>query len=113
MYKFFFFLLSLFSPSISQIYAPMSTRTFEFQVDDICEYQKSSNDFIYVEPCEKDYSCQDATSSGYPQIGICTKTSYEQPTYFNKACNFAFHKFWNRYYILFFQNWNEFCNFLK
>ena len=87
MYKFTLILLCLFSPSFSNVYAPMSLRNFEFPVDDICQYQKTSDDFIYVEPCEKDYSCQDATSSGYPQIGICTKTSYEQPTYFNKACN--------------------------
>ena len=47
--------------------------------------KKTADDFKYVEPCEKDYACQDA-SSVFPIIGICQKTSYEQPTYFNKAC---------------------------
>ena len=88
MYKFTLILLCLFSSSFSQgVYAPMSLRNFEFPVDDICHYQKTADDFKYVEPCEKDYACQDAASSGYPKVGICQKTSYEQPTYFNKACS--------------------------
>ena len=87
MYKFTLILLCIFSLSFSQgVYAPMSLRNFEFPVDDICHYQKTSDDFIYVEPCEKDYSCQDAVNNGFQIIGICQKTSYEQPTYFNKAC---------------------------
>ena len=87
MYKFFLILLSLFSPSISQIYAPMSTRTFEFQVDDICGYQKSSNDFIYVEPCEKDYSCEPVTTSGsFPLVAICRKNILEELSYFGASC---------------------------
>ena len=86
MYKFTLILFCLFSPSFSNVYAPMSLRNFEFPVDDICHYQKTADDFIYVEPCEKDYSCQDAANNGYPLVGICQKTSYEQPTYFNKAC---------------------------
>jgi hypothetical protein len=65
----------------------MSTRTFEFQVDDICEYQKSSNDFIYVEPCEKDYSCQQVTSSSsFPSVAICRKNILEELSYFGASC---------------------------
>ena len=93
MYKFILILICLFSPSFSQVLAPMSLRNFEFPVDDICYYQKTSDDFIYVEPCEKDYKCQTVTNSAspitYPQIGICSKTSQEQPTFFGKSCSTA------------------------
>ena len=81
--------LGLFSQYLSQLYAPMSIRTFEFQVDDICSYQKSSNDFKYVEPCEKDYSCEIIFSfpyAGYPQIGVCRKNSQEELSYFGSSC---------------------------
>ena len=89
MYQFTLILLCLFSPFFSQVYAPMSIRNFEFPIDDICSYQKSSGDFIYVEPCEKDHSCQEISNSVYPHIGICSKTSLEQPTYFGQACSTA------------------------
>lgn len=88
MFEFFLIISSLFFPSFSQIYAPMSTRTFEFIVEDICSYQKSSNDFIYVEPCEKDYSCEIITytmSPTYPRIGVCTKNIQEDIS-FGSAC---------------------------
>ena len=90
MYKYFLIVLSLFSPSISEIYAPMSTRTFDFQVDDICGYQKSSDDFMYVEPCEKDYSCEMVTNLvspiSYPIIAICRKKILEELSYFGSSC---------------------------
>lgn len=90
MYKYFLIVLSLFSPSISEIYAPMSTRTFDFQVDDICKYQKSSDDFMYVEPCEKDYSCELVTHLvspiSYPIIAICRKKILEELSYFGSSC---------------------------
>ena len=78
--------LCFFSPSLSSIYAPMSTRTFDFQVDDICKYQKTSTDFIYVEPCEKDYSCESIYSSGSQQIGVCRKNVQEEISFFGSSC---------------------------
>ena len=64
------YLLCLFAPSISFTYAPMSKRTFEFDVEDICRYDDSNNIFRYVEPCEKDHKCESAMLSN-PNVGIC------------------------------------------
>lgn len=68
--------LFLLSYPISQsIFAPMSIRTFDYLVDDICVYQISGSDFIYVEPCQQNYTCQqiNSVSSLYLSIGICKK----------------------------------------
>jgi len=56
MYKYILILLFLFSPCVLQstpTYVPMSARTFDLDVEDICSYQKSTNDLKYVEPSEK------------------------------------------------------------
>jgi len=86
MYKYILILLFLFFPIISQTtpttYAPMSVRTFDLDVEDICSYQKSTNDFKYVEPCEKDYACEETVSG---TIGICRK-NYQVQTPFGSAC---------------------------
>ena len=88
MHKLFLIVLCLFSPSLSSIYAPMSTRTFDFQVDDICKYHKTSTDFIYVEPCEKDHSCESIYSSysGFQELGVCRKHVQEELSFFGSAC---------------------------
>ena len=81
MYKYIKIFLFFFSPAFSQIYAPMSSRTFELIVDDICSYKLSNSDFIYVEPCEKDNVCEEIISNlgiYYPQIGICRKNVQEE-----------------------------------
>ena len=85
MYKYILILLCLFSPNISQILAPMSARTFELNVEDICLYQISNSEFIYVEPCEKDYKCETLSSytgfSSGTQVGVCTKNLQEESPY--------------------------------
>ena len=91
MYKYILILLFLFFPIISQTspttYAPMSVRTFDLDVEDICSYQKSTNDFKYVEPCEKDYKCEEDAFTGLVSgtIGICRKNNQVQ-TPFGSAC---------------------------
>ena len=91
MYKYILILLFLFFPIISQTsptaYAPMSVRTFDLDIEDICSYQKSTNDFKYVEPCEKDYACEETAFIGLVSgtIGICRK-NYQVQTPFGSAC---------------------------
>ena len=90
MYNYILILLFLFSPSISLTYAPMSARTFELDVEDICSYQNTGSDFVYVEPCEKDYTCEPLTSftgyvSGNTNVGICRKNSQVE-TPFGSPC---------------------------
>ena len=91
MYKYILILLFLFFPIISQTppstYAPMSVRAFDLDVEDICSYQKSTNDFKYVEPCEKDYKCEEDAFTGLVSgtIGICRKNNQVQ-TPFGSAC---------------------------
>ena len=72
-------IINLISPFITQIYAPMSKKTFEFDVEDICLYQNSDSDYIYVEPCEKGYSCNPIInalgSSSFPILHICQEYS--------------------------------------
>ena len=80
------YLLCLFSSSFSQRYAPMSKKTFEFEVEDICKYYDSSNDFTYVEPCEKDHICQILPSPSYSDVGICIKYQQADITYFGSTC---------------------------
>ena len=57
MYIYLIIIVYLISP-ISQIYAPMSSKTFEFDIEDICSYQNRGSDYIYVEPCETGYRCE-------------------------------------------------------
>ena len=90
MFKYILILLLLFSPSISRTYAPMSARTFELDVEDICSYQNTGSDFEYVEPCEKDYACEPITLftgyvSGNNNVGICRKNSQVE-TPFGAPC---------------------------
>ena len=91
MYKYILILLFLFFPIISQTppttYAPMSVRTFDLDIEDICSYQKSANDFKYVEPCERDYKCEEDAFTGLVSgtIGICRKNNQVQ-TPFGSAC---------------------------
>ena len=91
MYKCILILIFLFFPIISQtppsIYAPMSVRAFDLDVEDICSYQKSANDFKYVEPCERDYKCEEDAFTGLVSgtIGICRKNNQVQ-TPFGSAC---------------------------
>ena len=87
MYKYILILLCLFSPNISSIYAPMSAKSFEFDVEDICAYQNINSDFMYVEPCEKDYSCDIIVSSGPAgtSVGICRK-NLEVETPYGATC---------------------------
>jgi len=89
MYKYILILLFLFFPIISQTppstYAPMSVRAFDLDVEDICSYQKSTNDFKYVEPCEKDYACEETALLVSGTIGICRKNNQVQ-TPFGSAC---------------------------
>ena len=90
MYKYILILLFLFSPCVSQstpTYAPMSARTFDLDVEDICSYQKSTNDLKYVEPCEKDYACEETLFSAHISgtIGICRKNNQAE-TPFGSAC---------------------------
>ena len=81
------FFIYLLIPSKSQIYAPMSKKTFEFDVEDICFYQERGSDYKYVEPCEKGYSCEDLTQSLiYPQLKICQEYS-EAGIAFGSDCN--------------------------
>ena len=77
-----FLFFSIISQTLSTTYAPMSVRTFDLDVEDICSYQKSTNDFKYVEPCEKDYACEETVSG---TIGICRK-NYQVQTPFGSAC---------------------------
>ena len=96
MHKYVLFLFFLFSPIhhiiyvysiISELYAPMSKRNFEFDVENICYYAKSDYDFVYVRPCEKDKKCEILFSQyyylyrshdvSYPKVGICTEYSEE------------------------------------
>ena len=90
MYKYILILLFLSSHIKSQTFAPMSTRSFEFNVDDICAYQNSNSDFLYVEPCEKDYSCEIISSSSGPSpgtpVGICRK-NLQVETPYGSSCN--------------------------
>ena len=84
MYKYILILICLFSPNISQIYAPMSARTFELNVEDICSYQIGNSEFVYVEPCEKDYKCETlsyTSNSNGPEVGICRKYLQEETVY--------------------------------
>ena len=84
MYKYILILICLFSPNISQIYAPMSARTFELNVEDICSYQIGNSEFVYVEPCEKDYICETLSytrNSNGPEVGICRKNLQEETVY--------------------------------
>jgi hypothetical protein len=97
MHKFVLFLLFSFSPIYSFIifnsplYAPMSKRTFEFDVENICSYTKP--DFIYVKPCEKYHKCEILFSfpylsrykNDYSKIGICTEYSEENMS-FDSSC---------------------------
>ena len=91
MYKCILILIFLFFPIISQTppttYAPMSVRTFDLDIEDICSYQKSANDFKYVEPCERDYKCEEDAFTGLVSgtIGICRKNNQVQ-TPFGSAC---------------------------
>ena len=76
---------------ISEVYAPMSKRNFEFDVENICYYQKYQYDFVYVRPCEKNKKCEmlfndsenlySYYSYRYPRnflnVGICTEYSEE------------------------------------
>ena len=85
MNKYILILLCLFSSSFSQRYAPMSKKTFEFEVEDICKYN-DINGFTYVEPCEKDHKCQILSSSSNPDVGICIKHQQVDITYFGLTC---------------------------
>jgi len=54
----------------------MSTRTFEVNIEDICAYQNSNSDIMYVEPCEKNYLCDTIlpqSGSTGTSVGICIK----------------------------------------
>ena len=90
MYKYILILLFLSSHIKSQTFAPMSARSFEFNVDDICAYQNSNSDFLYVEPCEKDYSCEiilsPSGSSTGTSVGICRK-NLQVETPYGSSCN--------------------------
>ena len=85
MYKYILIIFCLLSSNKSEIFAPMSARTFELNVEDICSYQISNSEFIYVEPCEKDYKCEELTSyAGSPSgtiVGVCTKNLQEESPY--------------------------------
>ena len=84
MYKYILILLCLFSPNISVIYAPMSARTFEVNIEDICSYQISNSDIMYVEPCEKNYLCDTILSqsgSTGTSVGICRKNLVAETPY--------------------------------
>ena len=92
MHKFVLFLLFSFSSIYSIIsinsplYAPMSKRTFEFYVENICSYTNLG--FIYVKPCEKNHKCEllfGGYGSYYPNIGICTEYSEENMP-FDSSC---------------------------
>ena len=82
-----FLFFSIISQTLSTIYAPMSVRTFDLDIEDICSYQKSTNDFKYVEPCEKDYKCEETAFTGLVggTLGICRKNNQVQ-TPFGSAC---------------------------
>jgi len=84
MYKYILILLCLFSPNISVMYAPMSARTFEVNIEDICSYQISNSDIMYVEPCEKNYLCDTILSqsgSTGTSVGICRKNLVAETPY--------------------------------
>ena len=92
MHKFVLFLLFSFSSIYSIIsinsplYAPMSKRIFEFDVENICSYTKP--DFIYVKPCKKNHKCEllfGGYGGYYPNIGICTEYSEENMP-FDSSC---------------------------
>jgi len=85
MKKYIFILISLITPSFSQVLAPMSKRSFEFLVEDICSYSNINNDFTYVEPCEKDHKCQLVSSSSGTSIAVCEKY-VEAEISFGSAC---------------------------
>ena len=48
MYKYILIIFCLLSSNKSEIFAPMSARTFELNVEDICSYQICNSEFIYV-----------------------------------------------------------------
>ena len=84
MYKYILILLCLFSPNISVMYAPMSARTFEVNIEDICVYQNSNSDIMYVEPCEKNYLCDTIlpqSGSTSTSVGICRKNLVAETPY--------------------------------
>ena len=89
MYIYLIIIVYLISPSISsisQIYAPMSSKTFEFDIEDICSYQNRGSDYIYVEPCETGYRCELITSaSSYPILKICHEYSKAEIS-FGSSC---------------------------
>ena len=86
MKKYFLILISLISPSFSQVLAPMSKRSFDFLVEDICAHSNSNNDFTYVEPCEKDHKCIPVSSSSLgTTVSVCEKY-VEADISFGSAC---------------------------
>ena len=51
-------------------YHPLTKRAFNIDVSDICYYQESNPDFIYVKPCPQGYKCQNLQEEDHG-ISIC------------------------------------------
>ena len=73
MWKEIILVLSLFSFSFCQTFAPWHQRQFEYSVSDMCSYSDSI--FNYVKPCPVNYSCNSpGSSSNSHGIEICQAT---------------------------------------
>lgn len=51
-------------------YHPLTKRAFNIDVSDICYYEESNPDFIYVKPCPQGYKCQYLQEEDH-KISIC------------------------------------------
>ena len=84
MWKEIILVLSLFSFSFCQTFAPWHQRQFEYSVSDMCSYSDSI--FKYVKPCPVNYSCKSpGSSSNSHGIEICQAT-YKTVKRFGAKC---------------------------